>query len=204
MLFFAASTYVSRFGDSPEFKPYLPFIDAESIRAVKPHAVHREFVRQIQLEYKDSKLEFAGFTIKKNTNIYGVVFASHSLFGLETFLKTAWKVNRVNGDANFDIDGDIHIQTSLFGERRTKLEAFSNDLASRILNGEIVNNQLAYAYTIRSGFLPKHATPVIRDLKERGAIAYTGHCLVSWDAIKLEKHVNFAPVIRGSDDSITH
>ncbi|MFO7903844.1 MAG: hypothetical protein R6U98_14365, partial [Pirellulaceae bacterium] len=48
------------------------------------------------------------FTLKKGANIYGLVFGSKHPLGVEKFLDLAWSKNEINGEANFDIDKDVH------------------------------------------------------------------------------------------------
>ncbi len=48
------------------------------------------------------------FSLKKSTNenIYGLVFCTHDLLGLDKFIAKAWKRNNLNGEANFNIERD--------------------------------------------------------------------------------------------------
>lgn len=63
---------------------------------------------------KDSKTKLYHFSIKKNRNIFGLVFGATHLFAVEKFLKVAWNENKTNGEANFDIDRDLDTQLDLF------------------------------------------------------------------------------------------
>ena len=46
----------------------------------------------------------APFSIKKDKNIYGLIFGSNHSFGIEKFLNISWKLNENSGDANYNID----------------------------------------------------------------------------------------------------
>ncbi len=71
----------------------------------------------------NSKLKIFPFSIKKGAHIYGIIFGSKHILGVEKFLKIAWNKNKINGEANFDND-NIKSYPTLFPEmkRLTKIE----------------------------------------------------------------------------------
>ncbi len=110
----------------------------------------------------------APFSIKKNKNIYGLIFGSNHSFGIEKFLNISWKLNKNSGDADYNIDeekiadGDL----SLFDEdnKPRKLQLFEGELIDSILNRKITSKRQIYYFTFNFGCLPKHANEIVRRL----------------------------------------
>ena len=173
-LYYLSSSYITRFGDTPEFRKVLQ-VDMNEIRKQPYKYVHQTILNYLRQKLpRDSKVKLYPFTIKKHTNVYGIVFGASHIRAVDKFLKTAWTVNDVNGLANFDIDDDASkSQGVLFGEQPlTKIEAFKLGLNRKILNGEIKNNQDAYIYTMDEGHICKHASDEIKKMKMDGLITY--------------------------------
>ena len=118
---------------------------------------------------KNVNYKLAPFTIKKGSNIFGLIFGSNHYFGLEKFLNVCWKADPIRGEANFDID-DENLNLDQFNiftgeqEKPKKLEIFESTLKEKILNTKLDCDRDIYIFTIESGFLPKHANKVIRNL----------------------------------------
>ena len=74
------------------------------------------------------------FSIKKGRNIYGIVFGSSHPRCVEKFLRTAWKENPENGEANFDIHNDELGTIDLFeGRKLSKIELFQSEFEKEVL-----------------------------------------------------------------------
>lgn len=173
-LYFVSSSYIGRFGNTPEFQDNIQ-IDMQRIKKSKHKYIHQELLTQLKEHLpQNSKLRLYPFTIKKGTNIYGLIFGSSHPRGVDKFLKTAWKKNTTNGAANFDIDDDEGKgQLDLFnGKILTKIEKFQQALEESVLSGEIRTNKDAYDYTIAQGHISSHATIILRRLKKEGKIIY--------------------------------
>lgn len=173
-LYYISSSYIIRFGQTKEFKSVL------NVDVNKLHERPYKYVHQAILEYlrgklpKDSNVRLYPFTIKKNANVYGIVFGASHERAVDKFLKTAWAINEINGLANFDIDDDVSkAQGLLFGERPlTKIEAFQKNLRENILSGKIKNNLEAFRYTLEEGHLGSHAMAEIKKMKKEGLLDY--------------------------------
>ncbi len=173
-LYYISSSYILRFGETSEFKNVLD-VNMDDIRKQPYKYIHQAILNHLRQRLpQGSKVKLYPFTIKKNTNIYGIVFGASHIRAVDKFLKTAWAINGVNGNANFDIDDDASkAQGVLFGEQPlTKIEAFKRDLREKIISGEIKNNLDAYLYTMDEGHICKHATEEIKTMRKEGAIAY--------------------------------
>ncbi|HUF48090.1 MAG TPA: three-Cys-motif partner protein TcmP [Vicinamibacterales bacterium] len=75
----------------------------------------------------------APFSIKKNANIYGLIFGSGHPLGMDKFLQVAWKKDEIAGEADFDILGDR--TAGLLTP--TKLGGFEQELEDGLRTGSI-------------------------------------------------------------------
>jgi three-Cys-motif partner protein len=173
-IFFISSSFVRRFITNPEFQKYLKLTN-QDFDENKPHHCHRVMFNYYKsLIPQDQKFYLAPFSIKKNQNIYGLIFGTHHSLGIEKFLNVGWKINAQTGDANYDID-DEKIDPSeptLFAEfdTPTKIQFFERELKAKIESNEIVTNHDIYEYSFESGMLPKHANKVIQELIKENKI----------------------------------
>lgn len=172
-LYFVSSSYINRFCDTPQFKSCIS-IDKEKIKREGVRYVHQIVLEEMRKKIPPtSNLRLYPFSIKKGANIYGIIFGSAHPKGVDKFLGTAWKMNSINGCANFDIDCDQEKrQLDIFENKLTKIQKFKNDLQERILSGVIHNNQQAYDYTLDNGHIAQHAKEAINELKTQKKIQY--------------------------------
>ncbi len=182
-LFFMSSSAMNRFAHTPEFRVHFPDIAPEVISSAKYEDVHR-----IMLEYYKSKIPSGNetklypFTLKKGANIYGLVFGSKHPLEVEKFLDVAWDKNKINGEANFDIDKDLpKKEATLFDslpdyERlKTKKELFEVELWNFIKSRDKVTNKDIYYFTLDQGHPKSHARECIMQLKKEGKVEYKGN-----------------------------
>ncbi len=173
-LYYVSSSYILRFGNTPEFQSCLS-IDVAKAKSQPYKYIHQELLNQLRAKLPvDTKLSLYPFTIKKRTNVYGVIFGASHPRGVEKFLRTAWNRNTQNGAANFDIDDDAQkIQLDIFeGKQPNKIEKFQQMLRSEILNRRVTSNKQAFDFTIQQGHITPHATEVVRELKRKKIITY--------------------------------
>ncbi len=103
-LFFISSSYIHRFYEIEEFRKYVN-IPEETFRANPYKHIHRTVVDFYKSQIPNGRNYYlAPFSIKKNSNIYGIIFGTNHTLGIEKFLKIAWKLDPLLGEANFDID----------------------------------------------------------------------------------------------------
>lgn len=174
VLVYFASSYVKRFACRDEFQKNISF-DLSEARTVKLYDIHRWVVKQLQNRIpSDCDFRLCPFTIKKEKNIYGIIFGASHTRAVDKFLNLAWSMNNVNGEANFDIDADEGKgQLNIFQEKKlTKIEQFQQALVEAILSKKIQNNKEAYDFAIEHGHISKHADDVIRRLKKEKKITY--------------------------------
>ena len=181
-MFFITSSFVKRFAEQKGIK------ERFNLKECSYHSVHRAVCEYYKsLLPKGSNYHLAPFSIrKKNGNIYGIIFGSHHLHGLEKFLKVCWNKDKVTGEANYDIDddGDTRAgQMDLFGnDKIKKIDKFEVDLFDFVQSGIIlpflsgqhkkisVSNENIYHFSLENGFLPQTAKEILLRLKAQGKI----------------------------------
>ena len=189
-LYFVSSSYFFRFGERPEFLMNVQ-IDMQRAKENPYKFIHRSLLEQMRERIpSDSNMKLYPFSIKKGSNIYGIIFGASHPLAVDKFLNVAWKRNSINGEANFDIDDDsAKSQLLLFEDKRpTKKESFSALLKEKILSQTLRTNEEVYLFTLNMGHIPAHATEVLKQMKKEGLINYDSVSpLVSYDQI-FDKH----------------
>ncbi len=192
-LYFVSSSYFSRFNDENGFKELNIDISAENNR----NNIHKIITERLKNKLPvKTKLKLYPFSLKKGSNIYGIIFGASHVSAVDKFLSLAWKMNPMNGEANFDIDEDIKkanydlFEVSL---KKTKLQVFEEQVMNKILNKEITNNFDLYHYTLEQGHIGKHAADCLKKMKKDGKIDYEGtYPLVTYDNVyKNKKHLEY-------------
>jgi three-Cys-motif partner protein len=173
-LFFISSSTLCRFNDNPDIKKYI-CIPKEILSASEYCHIHRcvlEYYRSLIPENREYYL--SPFSIKKGANIYGLIFGTGHLLGIDKFVNQCWKIDPHTGDSNFDIDNDNidEDQMSLFPEidRPKKIQGFEKELKDAILCKKLNTNTEIYKYTLFNGFKAEQARKVVAKLIQDGHI----------------------------------
>lgn len=170
VLFFISSSLFTRFYEHESFLKHLS-IDKSDIVNNNYYNIHRTIFHYYKMLIP-STIEYylAPFSIKKNSNIYGLIFGTHHTLGIEKFLHQSWKLDKIRGEANFDIDNDNHTigQVDMFSNKvlgPKKIDAFEKDLKNLIITQKLKTNYQVYVHSLTNGFLPKHANSILKSLK---------------------------------------
>lgn len=167
-LFFISSSTLHRFREHPAIR----------LKIKRPddyyHVHHAILDYYRSLLPKNFQYFLAPFSIKKGSNIYGIIFGSGHPLGMDKFLRVAWNADNLNGEANFD----IHRDDILPGEmllpidefRPSKLTAFERDLEKAIRDGKCPTELELIWKCFDHGVTRKHSEPVLAKLKKQGAI----------------------------------
>jgi three-Cys-motif partner protein len=166
-IFFLSSSTLHRFRNHP----------AISIKIDRPensYDVHRAaFTHFRKLAGSDAFL--GRFSIRKRSNIYGLIFGSQHPLGVHKFLEVAWSNDEIAGEANFDIDREGvasgEMLLSLAELRPKKIQEFEADLEHAIRAGEMRTEADLVRFAIEAGMTCQHCTPVIKKLKAEDLIA---------------------------------
>lgn len=174
-LYFISSSYYWRFGESDEFKMHLD-IDMDEAKKNPYKFIHVSIIEQLRNKLPiTTSLKLYPFSLKKGTNIHGIIFGASHPRAVDKFLNIAWKRNETNGQANFDIFDNAKVnQIDLFsGERgKSRIESFQEKVKAKILNAEINNNFDLYKFSINEGFLGSHAADCLKEMKRQKLIKY--------------------------------
>jgi len=167
-MFFISSSILRRFISVDGIRQYFPTMSPAEIKELSSTDVHR-YVCQHYQEIVPSGREFylAPFSIKKGANIYGIIFGSGTLLGLEKFLKVCWNKDNISGEANYDIDDDmVRKGKTLFLTLNVsrKIDFFEKRLV--VFLQDFRNNNELYKFTLKNGCLPKHTVEILRGLQK--------------------------------------
>jgi three-Cys-motif partner protein len=167
-LFFISSSTLHRFRDHPAIKQRID-IPNDS------YSVHRTVFEYYQNLLPDSdEYYLAPFSIRKVSNIYGLIFGSAHIRGIEKFLAVAWNKDAINGEANFDINrednspGQMLFPLDTF--KPTKVGAFESTLERRLRSGHFSDEEALLHFCLCEGFTPRHAKRLLAKLKTERVI----------------------------------
>jgi three-Cys-motif partner protein len=169
-MFFVASETIKRFGGSGRTQKHID-IPREKIWATQHNKIHRTITEYYKsLIPNGQKYYLAPFSIKKpdTGNIYGLVFGTGHLAGLEKFMNVAWNLDSEFGEANYDVDDEniIKRQGFLFSamKKLTKQELFAEKLRTVFQERSIKTNLELYEFTLTNGFRASHAKEILETL----------------------------------------
>jgi len=193
ILFFISSSTFKRFSQEESIKKIIG-IDPEIVKETPSSQIH-QLVTKTYNSFIPEEHSYclAPFSIKKGSNIYGLIFGSGHPLGVEKFLEVCWKKDETTGTANFDIEG-TGIDTNspfLFAEMNVskKIDYFQKELKDLILDGTLKSDLEIYVFMINNGFLGQHVKPIITELKKDNKITLkhpSFKCSTVWNTKKRE------------------
>jgi three-Cys-motif partner protein len=189
-LYFVSASYIWRFGNTDEFKIHLA-IDMDEAKKNPYRLIHRNLLDQLMASLpKSTKLRLYPFSIRKGSNIYGIIFGATHPLAVDKFIEIAWKRDATSGEANFDINEDAKKdQLGLFEPPKLKkIEVFQQRLEELILDRQLTNNVETYDYAIAAGHPGRHAAEVLRRLKKEKKVSYNSPSpLINYQAVYKDK-----------------
>lgn len=168
-LFFISSSTIKRFTDHPNICQHIK-LNEEEVEKTPYHKIHRlvlEYYKSLIPQNKSYYL--AQFSLRKNAGLYGLIFGSGHVLGIEKFITTCWNIDPERGEANFDIDEDNISpgQLDLFtGEvqKPKKVEYFEKELINNILSKKLKTDKDVYLYTVTNGIKIALGRQILRNL----------------------------------------
>ncbi|MGH7944513.1 MAG: three-Cys-motif partner protein TcmP [Opitutaceae bacterium] len=165
-IFFLSSSTLHRFRDHPAIK----------MKIDKPedsYDVHRaasDYFRALAPPHV-----FLGrFSIRKRSNIYGLLFGSQHPLGIHKFLRVAWDNDEIAGEANFVIERENiapgELMLPMEELRPNKIREFEADLEAAIRAGRMKSEADLIHFSIGAGMTCPHCTPVLQKLKRERVI----------------------------------
>lgn len=167
-IFFLSSSTLHRFRDHPAIKQKIE-------RPDDSYDVHRAAVDYYRKLVPPGAEYFLGrFSIRKRSNIYGLIFGSRHPLGIHKFLQVAWANDEIAGEANFDIEREnIRPGEGLLNfdvMRPNKQREFESELTAAITGGSMKNEADVLRFCIEAGMTNRHSAPVLKELKRKGVI----------------------------------
>ncbi|MGA3268459.1 MAG: three-Cys-motif partner protein TcmP [Verrucomicrobiota bacterium] len=167
-IFFLSSSTLHRFHDHPAIKQKIE-------KPEDSYDVHRAVVDYYRkLIPSDNQLFLGSFSIRKRSNIYGLIFGSHHPLGIHKFLQVAWANDEIAGEANFDIEREnIHPEEGILPlelMRPSKIRGFEQKLEAALKSGQTLSEADVVRFCIEAGMTCKHSAPVLKKLKDEGVI----------------------------------
>jgi three-Cys-motif partner protein len=164
LLFFFASSHQRRFDDQFSNELHVP----EGTPYTLAHRVVADQYRQ----WAPQGYFVGHFSIKKGSNVYGLIFGSGHSLGMYRFLEIAWTVDAETGEANFRIEADCDQATLFGGFQKTKIDLMEDQLKAKITSGDLTTDAQVVMHCITAGVLPSKVVPgVYRELKDQGVLA---------------------------------
>ncbi len=180
ILFYISAAIFKRFYNDKNIISVIE-LTPEEIEKIENSKIHTLVTKAYKKFIPKNKTYYlAPFSIKKGTNVYGLIFGSGHPLGIEKFLKICWEKDKWTGSANFDIE-DTQIKESqlvLFngndGRQLTKIELFQENLKNKISTGALSSDKDIVNFMLNEGFLKSHVDSVIQELKKAKKISYEG------------------------------
>jgi three-Cys-motif partner protein len=167
-IFFLSSSTLYRFRDHPAIKQKIP-------KPEDSYDVHRKvFEYYRKLVPRGNQIFLGQFSIKKRSNIYGLIFGSHHPLGIHKFLQVAWANDEIAGEANFDIERENidanELVLPLEVMRPKKIGEFEMELEAVLRAGKMQSEAHVIRFCIEAGMTGRHSAPVLKKLKSEGVI----------------------------------
>ena len=95
-IFFISSSILYRFKKHPDIQKYFPDSKKDEFSPSEYFSIHRSVLAYYKSLIPQNEQYFlAPFSIKKGSNIYGLIFGSRHVLGIEKFLKQCWASDKV-------------------------------------------------------------------------------------------------------------
>lgn len=166
---FVPSSYLRRFRDLPLFNQFINTkkLDYDNTPPSHCHRVIADYFKS--LIPTDKEYYIGAFSIKKDSNYYGLLFGTSHSLGAEKFQKVCWEVDSLTGAADYNIDRELGYNNPngiLFEEISVpkKIRSFNERLERDILNGIISTDIEAYKFALRERCQVRHASEVLKNL----------------------------------------
>lgn len=181
-IMFVSSNFLKRFWENEAIYQYFPHLkedDIDCFRQTPSYLIHRCALEKI---YKPlvgkRKYYLAPFSIRKKSNVYGLIFGSAHILGLQKFQKSCWNISPDFGDANFNIDNELNADATMPLFYRTskpeKFSDFENKLTAFIKSKKYVTNYDVLLFGLMAGFPIKKIQEALISIAELYKIEFYG------------------------------
>lgn len=178
-LFFISSSHLVRFKDQPEFSNYLNTNTLDFTES-RPAECHRVIYNYFKTMLDGQHFYLGQFSIKKESNYYGLIFGSQHPLGIKKFLDVAWRIDPHTGETNHNIDSDsvrngtLEFDFEGTGEvnRIKKLTAYEHSLMNYLRIPR--TNKNIFLFSLENGICISKTTEILKKLEKSGKLAIEG------------------------------
>lgn len=120
----------------------------------------------------DDKYYSASYRIQRDSrNYYSLFFITNHIYGLDRIIDTKWKLDSNCGEGFKKIKTG-HLFTEMFEEtdKENCLEKLENKLKDYLV--EYRTNNEIYEFTLKTGFLPKQTSEILKILKNKNILKF--------------------------------
>ncbi len=171
ILLFVSTHYLHRFAEHPIVRRYM-----ELERAADYYHAHRVVLDWYRSQIPEGTTYYlAPFSFRKGSSVYCVLFGSGHPRGMEQFLSVAWRKDKLNGEADYDLNRENFSEIEPFlpmdmFEKPKKKQVF-DALFEQAIRGKLLTTEKElYLFCLENGMLPSHASGVLSRLKKEGVI----------------------------------
>ncbi len=169
ILFFISSSFIRRFYSQPEIKKYFN-VDENFLHKTSPKTIHRDICGYYKDQLKDIGYNMVPFSIKKGSNVYGVIFGSSHILGLDRFIDLCWNIDPQGGEANYNIDNTISYDENVLPSFEDgKISLFQKQLLE-FIQSDKPDNHMLYKYCLLCGIAPRIMCPQLKQLQKEKEI----------------------------------
>lgn len=188
-LLFVPSNYILRFGDK-KIRDSAKNMNDKNASSIT-RAVGKYY--QDKISQQVSNYYLWQFSLKEDGQYYGIIFGSAHPLGIEKFISVSWSIDKMRGEASYDIDDDRISEEvkSLFSEFDTpkKILDFQQLLNYSILSNKDITDTDVALLTLRNGMQSKHARDVYENLVSTGALPKKKGLIFDSRSIYKKSHV---------------
>ena len=168
---------MKRFKELPEFSKYIDEngIDFSDKKQSHCHRVVFEYYKRL---IPKEKYFLGQFSIKKGSNIHGLIFGSNNHLGMRKFLDVAWKIDPFTGEANHDIDedpirkGQLSFSFDEGSNKIKKLYFYEQNLMNYLKTPK--NNREIYVFSLEQGINIPNTNAILRRLENEEKLDFSG------------------------------
>lgn len=154
-----SSNWFRRFADSREAEFW--GVDRADLESANYNHIHR-FMSSYFRTLIGKRFFLAPFSLNRQSRIYGLIFASCDIPGLERFLEAAWHKDPYTDVTNFDLYDDTVSRLRLALVNAHKILDFQKELMACLQSGKFASDREIYLYALQRGFLARHAADTVK------------------------------------------
>lgn len=161
--------------DRAQYRPLYEFIKSffpEDHPIVRKEKISvREYINYIREALCfDDQYYSTSYHIERSRNHYfALFFISANLLGFEKILEVKWELDEASGNGfNLPRCSSIQLEIDLFKDYNPYKEKLEKLLLDYLRESR--TNIELYKYILKNEFLPRHATPILKDLQKKGQI----------------------------------